>query len=44
MDDVKGERCRESSARVRSVGKYKVKAVFKAYEGGKFKAEWLTNL
>ena len=39
LDDVKGEGCRQSSARVRSVDKYKVKGVFKVNKGGNYKVE-----
>ena len=39
VDNVKGERCRKSSARVRGVDKYKGKGVFTVNEGGKYKVE-----
>ena len=39
MDDVIGEGCRQSSARVRVVDEYKEKGVFKVDEGGKYKVE-----
>ena len=35
LDNVKGEGCRRSSARMRGVDTYKRKGVFKANEGGK---------
>ena len=38
LDDAKGAGCRPSSARVRSIDKYKGKGVFKV-EGGKYKVE-----
>ena len=37
LDGVKREGCRQSSARVRGVDKYKAKEVFKYIEGGKYK-------
>ena len=36
LDDLKREGCRESSARVRGVGKYKRNGVCKGNEGGKY--------
>ena len=37
LDDIKGEECRPSFGRVRCVGKYKGRSVFKVKEGGKYK-------
>ena len=39
LDDVKGEGCKHSSAKVRGVDKYKEKGVFKVNERGKYKGE-----
>ena len=39
LDGVKEEGCRQSSARVRGVDKYKEKGVFKVNEGDKDKVE-----
>ena len=39
VDDVTGERCRKSFARVRVVDEYKEKGVIKVDEGGKYKVE-----
>ena len=36
LDSVKEEGCRKSSARVRGVGKYKEKGVFRVKEGDKY--------
>ena len=44
LDNVKGEVCRQSSARVRGVDKYKGKCLFKVNKGDKYKVEWYANL
>ena len=43
LDDIKGERCRQSSARMRGVDKYKGNCVFKVNEQGKYKVIGQTN-
>ena len=37
LDDIKGERCRQGSTRMRGVDKYKGNCVFKVNEEGKYK-------
>ena len=43
LDDVKGEECRQSSAGVRGVRKYKTQSVFKVKKRGKYKVEGWTK-